>query len=107
MQGKRLMEFLAQLSGYNMTARWKAISTRPEEEKEILRLWYVKPTRKTKIKLPDAILFILTQRYAGQKADVIIVSLKRFSYDSKMERNNHKTRRREGDHPAVACGNRR
>jgi hypothetical protein len=28
-QGKRLMEFLSHLSGYHMTARWKAISTRP------------------------------------------------------------------------------
>jgi hypothetical protein len=29
-QGKRLIEFLSHLSGYHMTARWKAISTRPE-----------------------------------------------------------------------------
>jgi hypothetical protein len=41
MQGKRLMEFLSHLSGYHMTARWKAISTRPEEGNEILRLWHV------------------------------------------------------------------
>jgi hypothetical protein len=31
MQGKRLMEFLAQLSGYHMTARWKAVNAKPEE----------------------------------------------------------------------------
>jgi hypothetical protein len=30
MQGKMLMEFLSHLSGYHMTARWKAIITRPE-----------------------------------------------------------------------------
>jgi hypothetical protein len=41
MQGKRLMELLYHLSGYNMTARWKAISTIPEEGKDILRLWHV------------------------------------------------------------------
>jgi hypothetical protein len=29
MQGKRLMELLSHLSGYNMTARWKSISTIP------------------------------------------------------------------------------
>jgi hypothetical protein len=37
-QGKRLMEFLSHLIGYNMTAIWKAISTRPEEGKEVIRL---------------------------------------------------------------------
>jgi hypothetical protein len=30
MQGKMLMEFVSHLSGYNMTARWKAMSTMPE-----------------------------------------------------------------------------
>jgi hypothetical protein len=41
MQGKRLVEFLSQLSGYHMTARWKAINTIPEEGKEVLWMWYV------------------------------------------------------------------
>jgi hypothetical protein len=31
-----------------MTARWKEISTGPEEEKEILRLWYVETDEKDK-----------------------------------------------------------
>jgi hypothetical protein len=47
-QGKRMMEFLSHLSGYHMTARWKAISTRPEEGKEILRLWHVETDEKDK-----------------------------------------------------------
>jgi hypothetical protein len=34
MQGKRLMEFLSHLSGYHMTARWKAATTTPEEGKD-------------------------------------------------------------------------
>jgi hypothetical protein len=33
MQGKRMMELLSHLSGYHITARWKAIITRPEERK--------------------------------------------------------------------------
>jgi hypothetical protein len=48
MQGKRLMEFLSQLSGYHMTARWKALNTRPEEGKEVLRLWHVETDEKDK-----------------------------------------------------------
>jgi hypothetical protein len=48
MQGKGLMEFLSHLSCYHMTARWKAISTRPEEGKEILRLWHVETDEKDK-----------------------------------------------------------
>jgi hypothetical protein len=36
MQGKRFMEFMSHLSGYNMTARWKAADTRPEGGKELL-----------------------------------------------------------------------
>jgi hypothetical protein len=48
MQGKRLMELLSHLSGYNTTARWKAISTIPEEGKEILRLWHVETYEKEK-----------------------------------------------------------
>jgi hypothetical protein len=48
MQGKRLMEFLSHLSGYHMTARWRAISTRPEEGKEILRLWHMEIDEKDK-----------------------------------------------------------
>jgi hypothetical protein len=48
MQGKRLMEFLSHLSGYHMTARWKAIITRPEEGEEILRLWHVETDEKDK-----------------------------------------------------------
>jgi hypothetical protein len=48
MHGKRLMEFLSHLSGYHMTAIWKAISTRPEEGKEILRLWRVETDEKDK-----------------------------------------------------------
>jgi hypothetical protein len=31
-----------------MTARWKTISTRPEEGKENLRLWYVETDKKDK-----------------------------------------------------------
>jgi hypothetical protein len=38
MQGKRLMEFLSHLSGYQMTAIWKAVDAKPEEGKERLRL---------------------------------------------------------------------
>jgi hypothetical protein len=48
MQGKSLMEFMSHLSGYHMTARWKAISTRPEEGKKILRLWNVDTDEKDK-----------------------------------------------------------
>jgi hypothetical protein len=48
MQGKRLMEFLSHLSGYHMTARWKAVSTRPEEGKERLRMWHVESDEKDK-----------------------------------------------------------
>jgi hypothetical protein len=48
MQGKRLMEFLSHLSDYHMTARWKAINTRPEEGKKVLRLWYVETDEKDK-----------------------------------------------------------
>jgi hypothetical protein len=48
MQGKMLMELLSHLSFYYMTARWNAISTRPEEGKEILRLWHVETDEKDK-----------------------------------------------------------
>jgi hypothetical protein len=48
MQGKRLMEFLYHLSSYHMIARWKSISTRPEEGKEILQLWHVETNEKYK-----------------------------------------------------------
>jgi hypothetical protein len=48
MQGKRLMEFLSHLSGYRMTARWKAIRTRQEDGKEILQLWHVETHEKDK-----------------------------------------------------------
>jgi hypothetical protein len=48
MQGKRLMEFLSHLSGYHITARWKAISIITEEGKEILRLWHVESDEKDK-----------------------------------------------------------
>jgi hypothetical protein len=52
MQGKMLMEFLSRLSGYHMTARWKSISTIPEEGKEerreILWLWHVETDEKDK-----------------------------------------------------------
>jgi hypothetical protein len=47
-QCKILMEFLAHLSGYNMTARWKAFNTRPEEGKEFLRMWHVETDEKDK-----------------------------------------------------------
>jgi hypothetical protein len=48
MQGKRLMEFLSHLSGYNMTARRKSISTRPEEGNEVLWLCHVETDEKDK-----------------------------------------------------------
>jgi hypothetical protein len=48
MHGKRLMELLSHLSGYHMTEIWKAISTRPEEGKEITRLWHVETDEKDK-----------------------------------------------------------
>jgi hypothetical protein len=48
MQGKKLMEFMSHLSGYKMTARWKAVDARPEEEKERLRLWHVESDEKDK-----------------------------------------------------------
>jgi hypothetical protein len=38
MQVKMLMEFLSHLSQCHMTARWKSVSTRPEEGKEVLPL---------------------------------------------------------------------
>jgi hypothetical protein len=41
MQGKRLIEFLSRLSGYQITARWKAVDAKPEEGQEHLRLWHV------------------------------------------------------------------
>jgi alpha-ketoglutarate-dependent taurine dioxygenase len=47
-QGKRLMELLPHLSGYHMTARWKAIRTRPEEGREILWMWHVETDEKDK-----------------------------------------------------------
>jgi hypothetical protein len=43
-----LMEFLSHLSGYHMTERWKAISTIPEEGKDILRLWHAETDEKDK-----------------------------------------------------------
>jgi hypothetical protein len=53
MQGKRIMEFLSHLSGYHMTAIWKAISTRPEEGRSSdCGMW--KPTRRTRSKSPDS-----------------------------------------------------
>jgi hypothetical protein len=48
MQGNMLMESFSHLSGYHMTARWKAISTIPEEGKEILRLWHVETDKRDK-----------------------------------------------------------
>jgi hypothetical protein len=48
MQGKRLMEFLSHLRGYHITERWKTINTRPEERKEISRLWHVETDKKDK-----------------------------------------------------------
>jgi hypothetical protein len=51
MQGKRLMELLSPLSDYHMTAIWRAISTRPEEGKEIIRLWYVETDEKHKTQI--------------------------------------------------------
>jgi hypothetical protein len=48
MQGRRLMELLSHLSGYHMTARWKATLTRPEEGKEIHRPWHVETDEKDK-----------------------------------------------------------
>jgi hypothetical protein len=48
MQGKMLMEFLSHSSGYQMAERWKAVDTRPEVEKEILRLWNVESDKKDK-----------------------------------------------------------
>jgi hypothetical protein len=47
-QGKSIMVFLSHLSGYHMTARWKAIITRPEEGKEFLRLYHVETDEKDK-----------------------------------------------------------
>jgi hypothetical protein len=51
MQGKMLMEFMSHLSGYHMTARWKAAATRPEEGKERLRLWRVETDEKDKMQV--------------------------------------------------------
>jgi hypothetical protein len=48
MQSKSLIEFLLHLSGYHMTSRWKAATTRPEEGKERLRLWHVESDEKDK-----------------------------------------------------------
>jgi hypothetical protein len=48
MQGKRLMELLYHLSGYQMTARCKAVDAKPEEGKESLRLWHVESDEKDK-----------------------------------------------------------
>jgi hypothetical protein len=48
MQGKRFMEFLSHLSGYHMTARWKASTTRPKKGKERLRLWHLESDEKDK-----------------------------------------------------------
>jgi hypothetical protein len=48
MQGKMLMEFLSYLSGYHMTARWEAATTRSEDGKERLRLWHVETNEKDK-----------------------------------------------------------
>jgi hypothetical protein len=51
MQGKRLMEFRSHLSGYQMTARWKAVDARPEEGKERLHIWHVESNEKDKNKV--------------------------------------------------------
>jgi hypothetical protein len=48
MQGKRLMEFHSHLSGYHVTARWKAATTIPEEGKEVIRLWRVETDKEEK-----------------------------------------------------------
>jgi hypothetical protein len=50
-QGKFLMEFVSHLSGYHMTSRWKSISTRPEEGKEILWIWHVETDENDKKKV--------------------------------------------------------
>jgi hypothetical protein len=42
------MKFLSHLSGYHMTARWKAAKKMPEEGKEVLRLWHVESDKKDK-----------------------------------------------------------
>jgi hypothetical protein len=41
MQGKRLMDFLSHLSGYQMKARCKAVDAKPEEGKERICWWRV------------------------------------------------------------------
>jgi hypothetical protein len=48
MQSKKLMAFLSHLSGYHMTARWKAVDAIPEEGKERLRMWHVETDEKDK-----------------------------------------------------------
>jgi hypothetical protein len=46
-----MLSLLSHLSGYHMTARWKAVNTRPEEGKEVLRLWHVETDEKDKKKV--------------------------------------------------------
>jgi hypothetical protein len=46
MQGKMLMEFRSHLMDYHMKSRYKSISTRPEEDKEVLRMWHVETDKK-------------------------------------------------------------
>jgi hypothetical protein len=64
MHGKRLMEFLSHSSGYHTTARWKAVSTRPEEGKEVIRLWHVENDEKDKTQVTRFLesMYITNQR---------------------------------------------
>jgi hypothetical protein len=48
------MEFFVQLSGYHMTEKCKAISTRPEEGKEIFLMWYVETNKKQATKFLES-----------------------------------------------------
>jgi hypothetical protein len=48
MQGKRLMEFMYHLSGYQITATWKEVDIIPEEVKDRLSLWHVESDKKDK-----------------------------------------------------------
>jgi hypothetical protein len=60
----------------------KAATTKPEEGKERLRMWHVESDEKDK---NCGIIFILTQRYAGQNTHGIHFPLERLSYESKMK----------------------
>jgi hypothetical protein len=80
MQDKRLMELLSHLSGYHMTSRWKEVSTRPEEGKEVIRMWNVETDEKDK---KQATIFLESMYNTNQRKLFPLGYKLRFLFDVK------------------------